>query len=48
MPTVSRYLGQYFRNNALEPLESRTFLYPHELLEWLNQWVTKVEALSSG
>ena len=43
VPTVSRYLCQYYRNASLEALEARTFHYPHELLEWLDRWVKKVE-----
>lgn len=45
VPTVSKWLCRYFKDEHLEALEARTFAYPHQVLEWLQMWVRKVEGL---
>ena len=44
VPTVSKYLVRYYKNEDLEALEARTLTYPHQVLEWLQRWIAKVEA----
>ena len=42
VPSAAKYLCEHWVGDE-EPREARTFNYPHEVVEWLQMWVNRIE-----